>query len=346
MGRYSDSEDDLKRYKKKKKKQSRSRSRSDSSSSRYSSKHKKSKKSKSKHRKRSHSRSRERLTRQSRSTSRVQRSRSRDRRSRSRDRGSRSRDRGSRSRDRGSRTRDRGSRSRDRISSRDRYRRSQSRSRDKYSHSRKRSRSDSRSRSYRSRTRSRERSRRSRSYDRRSRTPVHKRRYNQSPASPAVKTEKNPDSLSSLIPGFDDMTPSEQATARMRLALKAAAAADEKILGHSQNSKPSGYSTLQDMTKFSEAVEDIESASFQPKTFKSGRSDKTKADDDFTTHEMAIFGAGKFEIRTDPADKKNFFVEPDSYAHPNLYVDPEEKMNRWVQKLSAMRRRKIEGEAY
>ena len=60
------------------------------------------------------------------------------------------------------------------------------------------------------------------------------------------------------------------------LMLLFVAAADEKILGHSQNMKSSSYSSMQEMTKFNDAVEDIESASFEPKTFKSGRSDKTK----------------------------------------------------------------------
>ncbi|XP_046379795.2 serine/Arginine-related protein 53-like [Haliotis rufescens] len=319
MGRYSDSDDDydLKKSKKKKRRKSRSRSRSASSgSSRYSSKHKKSKKTK--HKKRSRSRSRDRPLRRSRSRSRGRRSRSRERhRSRSRSL--------ERNRDRyRSRSRDRHTRRRSRSNSRSRARRSRSDSRSRG----RRSRSDSRGRSRRSRSRSR---------GRRSRSPEKKknRSRRESPAPKDIQAD-----IREQIPGFDDMTPGEQASARMRLALKAAAAADEKIREQLQESG------VEDTISFNKAVANIEADKFKPAVFKSNRGDKIKtepADDGYTTHEQAMFGSGKVNIKLDPV--KPVYIEPDSYAHPNLHGDSVEKMQRWLQKLSAMRKKKLEGEA-
>ncbi|XP_021344549.1 serine/Arginine-related protein 53-like [Mizuhopecten yessoensis] len=75
-----------------------------------------------------------------------------------------------------------------------------------------------------------------------------------------------------MIPGFHDMTPAEKSKLRLQLALKAAAAADERIKDQIKESQFGGASTVEDQMKFSSAVKDIESSSFVPTSFKSNRS--------------------------------------------------------------------------
>ncbi|KAL4220464.1 hypothetical protein ACF0H5_020864 [Mactra antiquata] len=231
--------------------------------------------------------------------------------------------------------------SRSRSRSVEKYRRSRSRSYDKRSRSysreryRHRSRSYSRGRYSRSRSRSRDRRRRrSRSYDsysrssRRSYTPEKSKRN---------KSPEKEDPCSS-IPGFAEMTPGEQARIRMHMALKAAAAADEKIKGD----VPKSSTTLQDSLAFSQAIQDIESSGFSASSFKSNRGDKKEEiviKDEFT------FGTAG-EIKLDSQRRPVLIdVDNEELAHSSLYTDPEEKLAKWIQKLASMRRKKLEGEA-
>ena len=68
-------------------------------------------------------------------------------------------------------------------------------------------------------------------------------------------------------------TPSEQAQVRLRLALRAAAAADEKLKDHSMSS-PSQQSSPLSRRDFADAVASIESDAFAPSSFKSSRLSK------------------------------------------------------------------------
>ncbi|XP_033760448.1 serine/Arginine-related protein 53-like [Pecten maximus] len=307
MGRHSDSDDDRKKRKKKKKKRSRSKSLSGSDSSYVSYKHKKSKSSKSRRRSRSISRGR-------------------DRRSRSRSRGHRRRSR-----------------------SIDRY--SRSRSRERYS-SRRRSRSGSRGHSYR-RSRSRERYQRSRSRTpdrykskpkRRSRSIERVKgssRYNSASPSSSSKGKDSKEDPAEMIPGFHDMTPAEQTKLRLQLALKAAAAADERIKDQIKESQFGGASTVEDQMKFSSAVKDIESSTFVPTSFKSTRSDRPNTDD---KKDDFLFGTAG-EIRADMTPRKPLIIHDlNTLSHPNLHVDPDEKMKRWIERLTMLRKKKLEGE--
>lgn len=137
------------------------------------------------------------------------------------------------------------------------------------------------------------------------------------------------------------MTSSEQARIRMQIALKAAAAADEKIKGHSEESRSSF--SLQDQMNFSQSVQDIESSGFIASSFKSSRGDKKE---DKGLKEEFLFGTAG-ELKLDASQRKPVIVnvDTDELAHPNFYTDPEEKMERWIQKLTTMRRKKLEGEA-
>lgn len=136
------------------------------------------------------------------------------------------------------------------------------------------------------------------------------------------------------------MTPAEQAKIRMHMALKAAAAADEKIKGDVSRSQSS--TSLQDSLNFSQALQDIEASGFTSAAFRSSRSDKR---DEKPGKDEFMFGTAG-ELKLD-SQKKTVLVdvEKEDLAHPSLYTDPEEKLDKWIQKLAALRRKKLEGEA-
>ncbi|XP_070537953.1 serine/Arginine-related protein 53-like isoform X2 [Ptychodera flava] len=291
-------------------------------------------------RRRSRSRSRGRQRSRSRSRGR-QRSRSRSRgrqRSRSRSRGrqrSRSRSRGrqrSRSRSRGrqrSRSRSRGRRSRSPLGSR--------------SKRSKRSRSRSRSRSKqivkdefgRDKRRSRERS------------------YSRSPSIPRVMLEmavedKKLDPFAD-IPGFNDMTPAEKTKIRMQKALEAAASADAALRQKGLLQSGDKLSLAEQMQR-QQAIEDIEQDGFVPSAFKSSQDSKPTPSASLTgadeSHDAAIFGGGSVSFQPftgAKSQKKNVYVYKDRgpLASHSLFVSAEEKEERWIKKLEAMRNEKL-----
>ncbi|KAL5003961.1 hypothetical protein ScPMuIL_017417 [Solemya velum] len=340
MGRYSSDED--RKRKKRKKRKSRSRSRSyESVDSRYAMKHKKAKKAKHKRRSRSLS-----STRSSRKSSRIKsrsrsrgRSRSYGRRSPSKNRDRRPRRSRSRSYKRRSRSRSYGKRSR----SKSYGRRSRSRSygRRSRSGSRNARRSRTRSRSYGRRSRSRDRhSKKSKRYSR-SRSRDRSSRAGAKSPNNSKKDHLNDDPCA-CIPGFTEMTASEQTRVRMNLALKAAAAADEKLKEGLTGEKSDSPISFKDQEKYASAIAEIESNEFVPSTFKSSRYEKKYEDkksmDDFAFGTVA-------EIKIDPTKKFTIPTDITVLAHENLSTDPEVKMDRWIEKLKSMRRKKLEGEA-
>lgn len=139
------------------------------------------------------------------------------------------------------------------------------------------------------------------------------------------------------------MTPAEQAQARMQMALKAAAAADEKIKEQLTGSAAgTGSKTHQEQLQFSNAIKDIESSSFIQSSFVSNRSDKEKTGS--KKEEEFSFGTAA-EFKPDMAVKKILEVDDLSkLAHSNLFVDPEVKMDQWVERLKSLRQKKLEGE--
>lgn len=145
------------------------------------------------------------------------------------------------------------------------------------------------------------------------------------------------------IPGFADMTPAEQAQARMQMALKAAAAADEKIKEQLTGSSTATESkSHQEQLQFSNAIKDIESSSFVQSSFVSNRADKEKTGS--KKEEEFSFGTAA-EFKPDMAVKKILEVDDlTKLAHSNLFVDPEVKMDQWVERLKSLRQKKLEGE--
>ncbi|KAI0240688.1 hypothetical protein LSAT2_008566 [Lamellibrachia satsuma] len=241
-------------------------------------------------------------------------------------------------------------RHRSRSRSKGRYdRRSRSRSYDRKirSDDRRRSRSRSRQRSHRKRSESRSRYRRSYSRERsnmrgRSRSRSRSRSRPPKEKIPVVKVEP-----AANIPGFDNMTPAEQAQARLRLALKAAAAADKQLkdqgllAGNVPHKTEAAILSLAEQQSRAQAINDIESDTFVPAMFKSTRGQSSSQTPDVnTSHDSAIFGLSSASKTTNIG--AIVCMKMESIMHPNLYVSSEEKMERWKEKLGRMRKKIIE----
>lgn len=136
------------------------------------------------------------------------------------------------------------------------------------------------------------------------------------------------------------MSAAEQSEARLQLALKAAAAAGEKL--KEQGVLPASLTTTYvEQQARSRAIEGIESDSFTPSAFKSSKEKKNVASID-SVHDSAIFGLGDLTIHATPSSELQA-KDTESLMHPNLYISAEDKMQRWIKKLGDMRRRKLEG---
>ncbi|RUS83979.1 hypothetical protein EGW08_008240 [Elysia chlorotica] len=260
------------------------------------------------------------------------------------------------------------SRSYDRhYSSSRRGRRSQSRSvspskRGRHSrspyHSRSRSPSTRKSRRSRSASRSRGQRRRSRSY---SGSRSHSRR-----SSPETRGDASTDTKSrkghSELKSVSSLTPAQQAEERMRLALKAAVAADQKLRqlplaepggGEGPSAVEGGqpkFSSYEESQSFADSVAAIDSGNFRQALFKSSRSGKPQESpghDLVPSHDDAIFGSlavTGFTIKPDP-DTRPLQLDPDSIMHQSLFCNAEDKLDQWIQRLAQLRRRKLEGDA-
>lgn len=151
---------------------------------------------------------------------------------------------------------------------------------------------------------------------------------------------------------------SELAEERMRLALKAAAIADEK-LGQNMPTEPASSEpgnpslAVLDHSNFASSVAAIEKDSFVSAAFSSSarlnnsKQIKEEAPPTHSSHDEAIFGSlsvSGFTLKPE-TDMKPISTDPDDIIHPSLYCDPEEKMERWIQRLSMLRRKKLEGDA-
>lgn len=153
---------------------------------------------------------------------------------------------------------------------------------------------------------------------------------------------------SKSIPGFDNMSLSEQNEARMQMALKAAAATDERLRKEGLLPSNVGRTTtsVEEQVRRQQAIKDIDGEAFVQQTFTSNR-DQIKTNE--TTiiapnHENAMFSNVPMSYGTTDI-KPTVFKDADSLMHPNLYEDQEAKMDRWISKLTAMRRKKLEGVA-
>lgn len=154
------------------------------------------------------------------------------------------------------------------------------------------------------------------------------------------------------------MTPGEQAQLRLKLALRAAVAADERLKENAASSSPlQGSSSPLSRQQFSDAVASIESDSFVPSSFKSSKSSRNLKEtlegsemSLSSSHSMAMFGAVGSSVvftKAEPIDKHQIALEdsPETLFDKSILdATPEEKMKRWIQKLTIIRRKKRDEE--
>ncbi|GFR76515.1 serine/Arginine-related protein 53-like [Elysia marginata] len=171
----------------------------------------------------------------------------------------------------------------------------------------------------------------------------------------------------------------------MRLALKAAAAADQKLrqlplaeadsgegmsMPAAQDRGQPRFSSYEESQNFADSVAAIDSGNFKQAMFKSSRAGKPQETMTFDlgpSHDDAIFGSlavTGFTIKPDP-DTKPLDLNPETIMHPSvsvtlyllsvfnletimhpsLFCDPEDKLDQWIERLTQLRKRKLEGDA-
>uniref|UniRef100_A0A8C5N1Y5 Arginine and serine rich coiled-coil 1 n=1 Tax=Leptobrachium leishanense TaxID=445787 RepID=A0A8C5N1Y5_9ANUR len=235
----------------------------------------------------------------------------------------------------------------------DRRRKHRSSSGSSYSSKRKRSRSKSRdrgksrkshrSRSSRSRSRHRQRSRsserssrrksRSRSRDR-DRGKVRAKAKTRDKDRGKVKEQSTSHGASiNLKAGLEHLPPAEQAKARLQMVLQAA-----------------DQFTLLEQAKRVKEIEAIESDSFIPQIFRSSRDTKTLTETSEVKHEAAILGTSTVdlfeeekntEVASIPSAIK--YLDDNSLAHPNLYIEQKEAEEKWYKRLMSLRQERLMG---
>ncbi|ELU02268.1 hypothetical protein CAPTEDRAFT_213808 [Capitella teleta] len=148
---------------------------------------------------------------------------------------------------------------------------------------------------------------------------------------------------------FSVHPPSKQAELRLQLALKAAAAADQKLherglLADSSRSTPISF---EDQQKRMQDLESIEHESFEPAVFKSSASKplaSTKSVD--TLHSDAIFStSGPVILPAASSVGQSVLSDVRQLFGSLFYVPQEEKQKIWMKKLREMRSRKLERDA-
>lgn len=147
------------------------------------------------------------------------------------------------------------------------------------------------------------------------------------------------------------MSSLEQNELRMQLALKAAAATDERLRKDGLIPGNVGRSMLsvEEQAKRAQAIADIDGEAFVQQNFLSNRAEKTvsptRESNSLATHENAMFSNLPIKVEDAQKKKKIQYTDPETMMAKALYENQEDKMDRWIKKLSAMRRKKLEGVA-
>ncbi|XP_075058155.1 serine/Arginine-related protein 53 isoform X2 [Mixophyes fleayi] len=156
--------------------------------------------------------------------------------------------------------------------------------------------------------------------------------------------------------GLEHLTPAEKAKATLQMVLQAAAKADEALRAKEKNEedakkrKEEDQLLLVDQVKRVKEIEAIESDSFIPQMFRSSRDTKTSAESSETKHEAAILGTGtsdlfgdekEADIATIPTAIK--YLDDNSIAHPNLYIEKAEAEEKWFRRLTSLRQERLMG---
>ncbi|KAM9316120.1 serine/Arginine-related protein 53 [Gastrophryne carolinensis] len=105
---------------------------------------------------------------------------------------------------------------------------------------------------------------------------------------------------------------------------------------------------LLEQAKRAKEIEAIESDSFIPQVFRSSRDNKASTENSDAKHDSAILGTGTFDlfaeekevdVETMPTAIK--YLDDNSIAHPNLYIEKAEAEEKWVKRLTSLRQEKL-----
>lgn len=154
-----------------------------------------------------------------------------------------------------------------------------------------------------------------------------------------------------LSASLEYLNSAEKAEAKLQMALKAAAAADEQLKRQGLLAASAGRPLIstEDQQKRANAIEAIDSEGFAQSTFRSTRSEipmpkGSKAD---ASHAGAMFGTSvssnfldSISKTTDGAIKASVVEDDNLLMHPNMYLmSVEEKMERWKVKIVEIRKK-------
>lgn len=156
--------------------------------------------------------------------------------------------------------------------------------------------------------------------------------------------------------GLEHLSPAEQAKATLQMVLQAAAKADEVLRAKEKSEedarkrKEEDQTLLLDQVKRVKEIEAIESDSFIPQAFKSSRDSKASTETSENKHESAILGVGtvdlfgeekEADVSTMPTAIK--YLDDNSIAHPNLYIEKAEAEEKWYKRLTSLRQERLMG---
>lgn len=156
--------------------------------------------------------------------------------------------------------------------------------------------------------------------------------------------------------GLEHLSPAEQAKATLQMVLQAAAKADEALRAKekseedAQKRKEEDQAILIEQAQRVKEFEAIESDSFIPQAFRSSRDNKASTESTETKHDSAILGTGTLDlfaeeketdISTIPTAIK--YLDDNSVAHPNLYIEKAEAEEKWFKRLTSLRQERLMG---
>lgn len=156
--------------------------------------------------------------------------------------------------------------------------------------------------------------------------------------------------------GLEHLSPAEQAKATLQMVLQAAAKADEALRAKEKSEddarkrKEEDQAILIEQAKRVKEFEAIESDSFIPQAFRSSRDNKVSTENTDTKHDSAILGTGTLDlfaeeketdIGTMPTAIK--YLDDNSVAHPNLYIEKAEAEEKWFKRLTSLRHERLMG---
>lgn len=140
------------------------------------------------------------------------------------------------------------------------------------------------------------------------------------------------------------------------MVLQAAAKADEALRAKEKSEedarkrKEEDQALLIEQAKRVKEFEAIESDSFIPQIFRSSRDKKASTENTDIKHDSAILGIGtvdlcieekEIDVGVIPTGIK--YLDDNSVAHPNLYIEKAEAEEKWFKRLTSLRQERLMG---